>query len=162
MGEKAEQAKRLFRSGANCAQSVLVPFAAECGMSEEEAMRLASSFGAGMGRLREVCGALSAAFMVLGVKRGYACLDCKDVKDAHYACIQRFAAAFKDAHGSLLCRDLLGLGEGPDSPISESRTEGYYAERPCEIFIAFAAERLEHELAQPKPLFGFDIRGRQQ
>ena len=146
MGEKAEQAKRLFRSGANCAQSVLVPFAAECGMSEEEAMRLASSFGAGMGRLREVCGALSAAFMVLGVKRGYACLDCKDVKAAHYARVQRFAAAFKEAHGSLLCRDLLGLGEGPGSPISEPRTEAYYAERPCETFIAFAADRLERVL----------------
>ena len=146
MGEKAEEARSLFRSGANCAQSVLVPFAAECGMSEEEAMKLASSFGAGMGRLREVCGALSAAFMVLGVKRGYACLDCKDVKDAHYACVQRFAAAFKEAHGSLLCRDLLGLGEGPDSPISEPRTEAYYAERPCETFIAFAADRLERVL----------------
>ena len=113
----------------------------------EEAMRLASSFGAGMGRLREVCGALSSAFMVLGIKRGYACLDCKDVKDAHYARIQQFATAFKDAHGSLICRDLLGLGEGPDSPISEPRTEAYYAERPCETFIAFAADRLERELA---------------
>ncbi|MGI6749694.1 MAG: C-GCAxxG-C-C family (seleno)protein [Atribacter sp.] len=87
--------------------------------------------------------------MVLGIKRGYACLDCKDVKDAHYACIQAFAAAFKAAHGSLLCRDLSSaLGEGPDSPVSEPRTEAYYAERPCETFIAFAADRLERELAR--------------
>ena len=152
MGVKTDEARRLFRSGANCAQSILVPFAAECGMSEEEALRLASSFGGGMGRMREVCGAVSAAFMVLGARFGYSDLERKDLKDAHYARIQQFAAEFKAEYGSLLCRDLLRLGsKGPDSPVSQPRTREYYAVRPCERFVAFVADRLEHQWAAPSP-----------
>ena len=70
MADKAEQARQLFLSGANCAQAVLGAFHRECGLDFDAAMRLASGFGGGMGRLREVCGAVSGMFLVANLRRG--------------------------------------------------------------------------------------------
>ena len=74
---KNDIAMALFRNGANCAQAVVGAYAEECGLEFDQAMRLASSFGAGMGRLREVCGAVSGMLMVIGLKEGYCDLGCK-------------------------------------------------------------------------------------
>lgn len=149
MQDKAEQARALFLAGANCAQAVFGAFHQECGLDFATAMRLSSSFGGGMGRLREVCGALSGSFMAAGLLRGYADLQDKEAKDAHYALIQRLAGAFRQETGSLLCRDLLGLDpEGqPVSPVSEARTPAYYQQRPCADLVALAAAQLAQELA---------------
>lgn len=143
---KSEEAKKLFKSGANCAQSVVGAYAKDCGLDFDRAMQLASSFGAGMGRLREVCGAVSGMFMVIGLKEGYSDLTCKAAKDQHYARVQSLAAQFADKAGSLICRELLGLSRGADSPVSEERTTEYYRRRPCAEIVGLAAQILEDHL----------------
>ena len=142
---KFDEAQVLFQSGANCAQSVLAVFADECGLDRETALRLASGFGAGMGRMREVCGAVSAMLMVVNLKCGYSDLTDKAAKDAHYALIQNLADQFRSrSGGSIICRDLLGLQKNQsDSPLSESRTAEYYRKRPCKEIVAIAADILE-------------------
>ena len=82
---KSELAKEYFLSGANCAQAVLCAFAGECGLSEESAMRMASGFGGGMGRMREVCGAVSGMILVANILRGNSDVKDKAAKDKHYA-----------------------------------------------------------------------------
>lgn len=142
MDERALRARELFESGWNCAQSLLLAFAEDAGLDEKTAARLASSFGGGMGRLREVCGALSASFMVLGlVYGGYPPCD-SEQKAAHYKRVQELAASFRERRGTLLCRELLGKPEGPDSFVPAERTPEYYAARPCADIIAEAAEAL--------------------
>jgi len=143
---KSEEAKKLFRGGANCAQAVVGAYAEDCGLEFDQAMRLASSFGAGMGRLREVCGAVSGMLMVVGLKEGYCDLTCKASKDRHYARVQALAAEFKGKTGSLICRELLGLPEGNDVPVSEERTDDYYTKRPCEALVGLAAQIVDEHL----------------
>ena len=147
--EKQEEARALFYEGANCAQAVLGAFADECGLTREQALLLGSSFGGGMGRLREVCGAVSGMFMVAGLKLGYADLHAKTKKDQHYALIQKLAEEFKRCTGSnsIICRELLGLPHGPDSSVSDSRTPEYYRKRPCVELVVIAARIMEKQLA---------------
>lgn len=138
--EYSKKARELFRSGYNCAQSVFCAFCDETGMDFETALKLSSSFGGGMGRLREVCGAVSAMFMIAGIKCGYTEPDNDIIKGEHYARIQTLAEEFKKKHKTIICRELLGLPQGADSPVPSKRTEEYYKVRPCEQFIADAAE----------------------
>ena len=149
---KAEQARTFFLNGANCAQSVLCAFETECGLDHETALRLASGFGGGMARMREVCGAVSGMFMAADLIFGPADPADKAAKDAHYAELQKLAAEFRKETGSIICRVLLGLEKsGPDDPVSEARTEAYYRKRPCPDLCALAAGILEkylnHELS---------------
>ena len=143
---KSDDAVALFRSGANCAQAVVGAYAKECGLDFDRAMQLASSFGAGMGRLREVCGAVSGMFMVIGLKEGYCDLTCKAEKDQHYARVQALAAEFRSKTGSLICRELLGLPKGADAPVTEERTDQYYRKRPCAEIVGLAAQIVEDHL----------------
>lgn len=149
MESKAETAKRLFLAGANCAQAVLGAFQPECGIDFETAMRIASGFGGGMGRLREVCGAVSGMFLAAGLLRGSPDFRDKSARDAQYARIQDLAEAFRRRNGSIICRELLGLGNAQqDEPISEERTLEYYRKRPCAELVAFAAKLLEEKLKE--------------
>jgi len=140
---KEEEARKLFREGYNCAQSVLIPFAEEIGLSREQAARLASSFGGGMGKMREVCGAVSSLFMIKGLLEGYAEPD-DEAKAAQYAHIRAMAEQFKAEHGSILCREL--VRKAADKLPPEARTEAYYAHRPCEKFVGTAAAMAEEIL----------------
>lgn len=142
----AEKAQAFFLEGYNCAQSVMLAFADDLGLDLETAARLASSFGGGMGRLREVCGALSASFMILGLREGYSSPTDDDAKGRQYARVQEIAAQSRAIHGTILCRDLLGLAEGPDQPTPSKRTAEYYATRPCERCIGDAAAIVERML----------------
>ncbi len=135
-----------FRNGYNCAQSVMLTFAEDVGLSDEEALRLSSSFGGGMGRLREVCGAVSAMFMVAGFLRGYTTPNDDVIKAKHYEFIQSLAGKFKEKHETIICRELLGLDGESFSPVPSKRTEEYYATRPCEMFIKTAAEIVASEI----------------
>lgn len=146
MGIYSEKAANNFREGYNCAQSVLLAFANQVGLKEDEALKLASSFGGGMGRLREVCGAVSAMFMIAGILKGYTEPNNDVVKANHYKLIQDLAAEFKLKHGTIICRELLGLDGTEFSPIPSARTDEYYKERPCEEFIKCAAEIVEEDL----------------
>lgn len=137
--QKADCAEQLFKSGYNCSQAVLCTFAEELGMDKDTARMIASSFGGGMGRMREVCGACSGMFMALGLKYGdYDPAD-HSLKAEHYKKVQYLAQRFKDANGgSIVCRELLGLTK-PDGLVPEKRTEEYYKKRPCGRIIANAA-----------------------
>lgn len=142
----SKEAVNNFRKGYNCAQSVLLTFANKVGLSNEDALKLASSFGGGMGRLREVCGAVSALFMIAGILKGYTEPNNDIIKANHYKLIQDLAAEFKSKHGTIICRELLGLEEDEFSPIPSARTKEYYKERPCEEFIKCAAEIVKEKL----------------
>ena len=139
----AECAVRYFKEGYNCAQSVIGPFHKNINMDFEDAMKLASSFGGGMGRLREVCGAMTASFMVIGIISGYTSPGDDIAKTEHYRLVQDFASKFKSKFGTIICRELLGLPEGADEHVPEARTKSYYDKRPCDKFIEFAAGVLE-------------------
>ncbi len=140
---KREKAESLFKEGYNCAQSVILAFSDELPLDEDTLAKLASSFGAGMGRLREVCGAVSSIFMIEGLLNGYISPNDDKAKAEHYRHIQELAEAFKEKNQTIICRELLGLKDGPSDYIPCKRTENYYAERPCTKFVGDAAEIIE-------------------
>ncbi len=137
---KGEKAEKLFKNGYNCSQAVLGAFCEELGLNEEVAFRLSSSFGGGMGRMREVCGAVSGMFMVAGLAAGYSDPEDAEAKKKHYALIQEMAKAFADINNSIICRELLGLVEKEGDPTPEKRTDEYYKKRPCAELVKDAAE----------------------
>ena len=145
VGSKGEVASALFRNGYNCSQSVFGAFAEELGLPFETAMKLACSFGGGMGRLREVCGAVSGMLLVCGMKKGYHTPETGAVKAEHYRLVQSVANRFREKHGSLLCRELLG-GTASNRPTPTERTPEFYKSRPCERLIASAAELIEESV----------------
>lgn len=146
MSKYSEKAVNNFKTGYNCAQSVLLAFADDIGLDKNTALMLSSSFGGGMGRLREVCGAVSTMFAIAGLKHGYTSPNDDEIKAKHYELIQELAEEFKSKFGTIICRDLLELPEGADSPIPSKRTDEYYESRPCEVFIKHAAEIIEKKL----------------
>ncbi len=146
MGDKAAKALELFNAGANCSQSVLMAFADECGMDERAACRLASGFGGGVGRMRQVCGAVSAMVIVANIKYGPDAFGDKSLKDAQYAIVQELAAKFKAEAGSIVCAELLGGGNASTAPVSNERTADFYRKRPCARLVALAAGIMEDYL----------------
>ena len=146
MGIYSEKAVNNFKTGYNCAQSVFLAFAEDFGIDRETALKLSSSFGGGMGRLREVCGTVSSMFAIAGLKEGYTSPNDDETKAKHYELIQSLADDFKSKFNTIICRELLELPEGKDSPIPSKRTEEYYQTRPCEAFVRYAAEIIEQRL----------------
>ena len=144
MQKKGEIAKQYFLDGYNCAQAVVLAFAQDFGLDKKTAVMLSSSFGGGMGRLREVCGAVSGMFMVLGLKYGYASPEDNQAKKELYKKVQEVAGLFKEDNGSIICRELLGLNQtGKSDPTPELRTESYYKKRPCKDLVQFAADLVD-------------------
>ncbi len=146
----SKKAGELFREGYNCAQSVFCAFADDLGLDFETALKLSSSFGGGMGRLREVCGAVSAMFMISGLKYGYTTPNNDNIKAEHYTRIQKLAEEFKKRNKTIICRELLGLDIQKDSPIPSKRTEQYYKVRPCEELVKEAAYIISNHIALTK------------
>lgn len=140
---RKEKAIALFVNGANCAQAVLVAFADLCGMDEKTAYRLSAPFGGGLGRQREVCGAVSGMCMVLGLLYGYDDLTDGPAKAEHYRVVQSLCGEFKEAFGSIICRELLGTKRATTTPEPDPRTAEYYRTRPCARQVGVAAEILE-------------------
>ena len=110
------------------------------GLDKETALKISSSFGGGMGRLREVCGGVSGMFMVAGMKYGYASPTDKIAKTEHFKRIQELAQTFKDKNRYIVCRQLLGIDKKVDSYIPSDRTAEYYKKRPCVELVGDAAE----------------------
>lgn len=141
------QAAELFLSGCNCAQSVVVAFCDVTGLDREFAAKLSCSFGGGMGRMREVCGAVSGMLMVAGLLYGYSDPGDHDVnKRAHYALVQSLAGQFRQEVGSIVCREI--LKDPPSDPNPTPRTEAYYRTRPCARMVMTAARILDDYIAQ--------------
>ena len=133
-------AAELFLEGYNCAQAVAVAFCDVTGMDKEQAAKLASSFGGGMGRLREVCGAVSGMLMVAGQLYGYAAPD-QSAQMQHYALVQQLAEKFREQAGSIICREI--LKNPPSDPNPTPRTEEFYKQRPCARLVILAAQLLD-------------------
>lgn len=148
MSKYRERAMELFKQGYNCSQSVVAAFCEDTGMDFETALKISSSFGGGMGRLREVCGAVSGMFMVAGMKYGYTDPEDRISKSEHYKLIQEMAEKFTVQNRSLICRELLGLEEKKQSHVPEERTEEYYKKRPCIELVGDAAEIMHQIMLQ--------------
>ena len=127
---RPDKAEELFRKGYNCSQSVFASFADVLGMSVEDAAKIASPFGAGFGKLREVCGAVSGMTLAAGYLKGYDDPADYEGKKELYRLIQNMCAEFKEREGTLICRELLGLKEGEDLAEPSVRTDEYYKSRP--------------------------------
>ena len=139
--QRIARAVELFKMGYNCAQSVVAAFADEYGYTEEQALKMSASFGGGIGRMRETCGAACGMFILAGLETG--CTDATDRqgKADNYAFVQRLAEEFKRENGSLVCAELLGLRERKPQPaMSEERTDTYYMKRPCVKMVETAAQ----------------------
>ena len=143
---RADRAEELFRQGYNCGQSVFAAFADVLGLTVEEAAKIASPFGAGFGKLREVCGAVSGMTLVTGYLKGYSDPADYESKKEVYALIQKMCAEFEAREGSIICRELLGLKKGEDTAEPAVRTEEYYRSRPCIGACRTAAEIVEKEV----------------
>ncbi|MBQ7968004.1 MAG: C_GCAxxG_C_C family protein [Bacteroidaceae bacterium] len=138
--QRIARAVELFKMGYNCAQSVTAAFADEYGYTEEQALKMSASFGGGIGRMRETCGAACGMFILAGLETGCVDPDDRQGKADNYAFVQKLAGEFRKKNGSLICAELLGLRERkPQVPTPEQRTESYYMKRPCVKMVETAA-----------------------
>ena len=142
----SEKAAELFLQGYNCAQAVAVAFCDVTGLDEQFTAKTVSAFGGGMGRLREVCGAVSGMFFVLGHLYGYDTPGNDVEKKQLYARVQELANQFKEINGSIVCREI--LKNPPSDPNPSPRTAEYYAKRPCVRMVMTAADLMDKFIAE--------------
>ena len=141
-------AKEYFEKGYNCAQAVVLAFADCVSVDKDSLLKIASSFGGGFGRMREVCGAFSGVSIVAGLLLGYSADDGAN-KMEHYEFIRFLADEFKKENGgTIICRELLGETQKLSSPNPSVRTEEYKAKRPCSEIVKNAADILEKALKE--------------
>ena len=141
-----EKAMELFMQGYNCAQAVSLVFCDMTGLDEKALARQMASFGAGLGGLREICGALSGMELVAGHLYGYEVPGNDQEKKAHYQRVQKLASDFREQAGSILCREI--LNNPPTDPNPSPRTAVYYAVRPCARVVRLAGEILDAYIAE--------------
>ena len=134
-------AAELFLKGYNCAQAVAMAFCDVTGLDASSTAKMASSFGGGMGRMREVCGAVSGMLLVAGILYGYDDPDDDRAKKEHYALVQDLAGKFREQAGSIICREI--LKNPPSDPNPTPRTAEFYAQRPCARMVMLATQILE-------------------
>lgn len=143
---RAERARQLFHEGYNCAQSVVLAYSDLFGLDNWLAASISAPLGGGMGRLREVCGAVSGMFMVAGLYYKNDMPSDMEKRKTVYAAVQNLAEKSKALNGSIICRELLGLDHKSDVPTPEARTEAYYKRRPCADYVASAARLIGEKL----------------
>ena len=146
---KGDYAKQLFESGMNCAQAVFCAFSDELGFDKDTALRISAGFGGGIGRLREVCGAVSGMLLVAGLLYGYDTPGDDRSKRQHYQLVQTLAGKFREKEHSIICREI--LKNPPSDPNPTPRTAGFYKSRPCTRLVAQAADILD-EYIQTHPI----------
>ena len=140
------QAADLFLGGYNCAQAIAVAFSDVTGLDRDFSAKMASSFGGGMGRMREVCGAVSGMLMVAGLLYGYNSPNDDVAKKAHYSLVQELAGQFREEVGSIVCREI--LKNPPSDPNPSPRTAEYYKTRPCARMVMLAARILDRYIEE--------------
>lgn len=143
--DSVKKAEQLFLDGYNCAQAVFGAFCEQLGVPFDVAMKLSSSFGGGIGRQREVCGAVSGMCMAAGILYGYDTPETGEIKAEHYRLIRELCDKFKEENGSIICREILKNAEEGGTPAA--RTNDYYANRPCLKCVHDAAEILEKHIS---------------
>lgn len=151
MGARGDRARQLFIDGYTCAQAVLLAFEDVTGLDRVTAAKISSGFGGGMGRMREVCGAVSGMIMAYDMICGYSEPGDMESKKRAYAEIRELAERFKaKSGGSIVCRELLAGVSTTAGGDPEQRTPEYYAKRPCPALVALAADVLDEFLKEKK------------
>jgi len=140
---KSEQAMSKFAEGYNCAQSVFNAFCEDLGIEPDKALKIAGGFGGGMGRKGEVCGAVTGALMVLGVRYGRGEKEADTARDIAYGRTRELMDEFARKHGSYLCRTLLN-----DCDLTTAEGRKFFAEndlssKVCKPCVQSAVEILE-------------------
>lgn len=139
--ERVDRAEALFKEGYNCAQSVVLPFADLHGLERDMALKVAASFGGGIGRMRETCGAACGMFILAGLETGPTTTDNPNEKAANYKLVQDLAAKFKAENGSLNCAELLGLDAEENNKSGKTDLHKRACnKRPCSMMVRSAAE----------------------
>lgn len=148
--ERIDRAKNYFKQGYNCCQSVVLAFSDITGMDEKQLICCSTGFGGGMGRMREVCGTVSAMTFLSGFISPVPTPADQAARKANYALVQQFAKEFREQNGSIICRELLGLGSAPhiDNPQPSERTPQYYQKRPCAEIVGISASIIANYLKQ--------------
>jgi len=142
---RPETAVALFKQGFSCSQAILAAFAKDLGLDRATALRVASGFGGGMGRMGETCGAVTGAIMVLGLKHGSAAADDRQAKELTYARVQEFVRQFTGRHQTTRCKELLGLDISTAEGLSAAKEKNLFATQ-CPTYVKDAAEILERLL----------------
>jgi C_GCAxxG_C_C family probable redox protein len=145
--DRAEQAAEFMRGGLNCAQSVVKAFAGELGSEENIAVKMAASFGGGMGRNGYVCGAVSGAAFILGARYGFVDPAESGAREKNYAKVNALIAQFQKEHGSVLCRELLAIDPKNPDEWKRVREAGAFTDK-CPLFVQSAARILDGILAE--------------
>ena len=143
--DKAKRAAQYFCNGYNCAQSVVMAYADEAGLTEAQAAAVAGGFGGGIGGMRSHCGAMSGMVMVAGLLRGYDKDDLASKKD-FYALVRTLCERFTERTGAMDFGTLLSRVNVLVRTDPSPRTEAYYATRPCARIVEIACEILEEML----------------
>jgi len=142
MSAKPEQAVNVFKEGSNCSQAVISVYAEDFGLSRENALKISRGFGGGMGRMAQTCGAVTGAFMVLGLKYGNADIHDKEAKERIYGLVREFARRFENRNSSIVCRELLGCDISKPEGAATAKENGLFAS-VCPKLVGDAAEILE-------------------
>lgn len=145
---RVDRAVAFFMEGKSCSQSVVLAFDDILGVDAEILERLSIGLGAGVGRLREVCGTVGAMAVVSGTLSKSHGKDIQKQKSESYAIVQQLATRFKEENGSIVCRELLGLrAEAKHSHEPQERTPEYYKTRPCARLVACSARIIAEYIA---------------
>jgi len=134
--ERSEKAKQYFQSHFNCAQSVLLAFSPDYSLPESVASRIAQAFGGGLARQGEICGAVTGAIMVIGLKYGKTRAEDDAAREKTYSLTQKFFSLFKEKHGSLICRQLLGVDLSQPGGYELASREGLFNSVCSEIIVS--------------------------
>ncbi|MCR4925630.1 MAG: C-GCAxxG-C-C family protein [Clostridiales bacterium] len=143
MESRVEKAKELFKSGYNCSQSVFMAYADLFDMDNATAAKISAGLGGGVGRMREVCGAVTGMTLLAGLKYGATEGDDTESKQKTYEVVRALSEEFKKTNPSIICKELLGLAQAEKSAKPEERTQEYYQKRPCVEIVGDAAKAVE-------------------
>ncbi len=134
-----------FKEGFNCAQAILSTYGEQLGLNREISLKVSGAFGGGMGRMGEVCGAVTGAFMVIGLKYGKTKAEDEEAKEKCYSLVREFVCKFKERNGSILCRELLGYDINTPEGLELIKRENLFSTR-CPKFVQDSAEIIEQIL----------------
>ncbi|MHC4204306.1 MAG: C-GCAxxG-C-C family protein [Planctomycetota bacterium] len=142
MNIKSEEAVNIFNEGSNCSQAVISVYAEESGLSPKIALKVAQVFGGGMGRMAQTCGAVTGAFMVLGLKYGNDDIHDKEAKERVYGLVREFSRRFENRNRSIVCRELLGCDISTPEGAMTAKVNGLFTS-VCPNMVREAVEILD-------------------
>ena len=147
MDTRVEQAVEKFKKGFNCSQAVFGSYSDQFGLDCQQAFKVATGFGGGMGRMGQTCGAVTGAFMVLGLKYGNATAEDKESKANTYDKVVEYTKRFKARNGSVVCKELLGCDISRPEGMEKAQKDGLFVS-VCPKMVRDATEILEEMLME--------------